>query len=142
MGKKKIIIDTNNLMSALGWGGKSRILFQRVTKGEFELIVSIKQLVEIKRVLNYPKLKFTQDQINRFLAILSKCATFIETKLMLDVVRDKNDNMLLEAAIESESKYIITGDNDLLTLKEYNGIKIITVSDFLRNQNNNKTLNE
>lgn len=131
MGKEKIIIDTNNLISALGWEGKSRVLFHRVTKGEFQLFVSVDQLAEIKRVLRYPKLKFTNNQISRFLTILSEIAKIIQIKRRINIVRDPDDNMLIEAAIESKALYIITGDDDLLTLKEYNGVKIISVSEFL-----------
>ncbi|MFH1917226.1 MAG: putative toxin-antitoxin system toxin component, PIN family [Nanoarchaeota archaeon] len=95
----------------------------------------MKQLIEIRRVLKYPRFKFSEEQINRFHAIISEVSTIIETEKEINVVRDPTDNMLIEAAIESNTKYIITGDDDLLSLKEYRGIKILTVSDFLEEEN-------
>jgi hypothetical protein len=47
------------------------------------------------------------------------------------VPRDPEDNMVLECAIEAEAEYIVSGDKDLLELKEYRGIRIIRAGDFL-----------
>jgi predicted nucleic acid-binding protein len=41
-------------------------------------------------------------------------------------------NMVLECAIEGQAQYIVSGDNDLLVLKEFRGIQIVRASDFLR----------
>jgi predicted nucleic acid-binding protein len=42
MGAKKIVIDTNTLISAIGWNGKPRELFRQVIDKKFELQISIK----------------------------------------------------------------------------------------------------
>ena len=46
MGKTKIVLDTNILISALGWEGKPKEVFRRVLSGEFELILAEKQMEE------------------------------------------------------------------------------------------------
>ncbi|HEX8932007.1 MAG TPA: putative toxin-antitoxin system toxin component, PIN family [Patescibacteria group bacterium] len=50
------------------------------------------------------------------------------------MVRDIDDNRVLEAAVEGKCQYIITGDADLLDLKIFQSIKIITAEDFLKEQ--------
>jgi predicted nucleic acid-binding protein len=51
----------------------------------------------------------------------------------LDAVpRDREDNMVLECAIEGHAEYIVSGDNDLLVLNEFRGIHIVRASDFLK----------
>jgi len=45
MGKKKVVLDTNVLISAFGWKGKQRIIFEKILNREFELIISQKQLI-------------------------------------------------------------------------------------------------
>jgi predicted nucleic acid-binding protein len=40
--------------------------------------------------------------------------------------------MILECAVESKAEYIITGDDDLLRIKEFKGIKIVTTDKFLK----------
>ena len=46
--------------------------------------------------------------------------------------RDPKDNMVLECAIEGQAQYVVSGDNDLLVLKEFRGIQIVRASDFLK----------
>ena len=129
---KKVIIDTNNFISALGWEGKSRELLRKVMGKEYDLYISVKQIREIKRVMNYPKFKFTEKQKNRFLKILFSIATIIDTKTKLDIVEDRDDNMLLECAVEANADYIISGDKHIKKLKQYKGVRIISVSDLIK----------
>jgi predicted nucleic acid-binding protein len=50
----------------------------------------------------------------------------------LDVVKqDPDDNRILECAVSAGSQFIVTGDKHLLRLRTYDGMRIITVSDFL-----------
>lgn len=133
MGKKKIVIDTNNLISALGWEGKSKELFRKVIDKEYDLFMSIKQIVELKEVMKYPKFSFSEEQKRKFLEILFEIATIVDTKTNLDVVKeDPDDNILLECAIEANADYIISGDEHLKKLKEFGKIKIVSVSEFLK----------
>lgn len=47
------------------------------------------------------------------------------------VCRDPDDDLLLECAYNAGAQLIITGDNDLLELKEFRGIRILTVEAYL-----------
>ena len=132
MGKKKIVIDTNNLISALGWKGNPRKLLEQVIEKKYDLFISIKILDELKRVMDYPKFKFTDEQKNKFLQILSEISTIIETKIKLNITEDPDDNMFIECALESGADYIISGDEHLKKIKQFKNIKIISVSDFLK----------
>ncbi len=132
MGKTRIVIDTNVLVSAFGWAGKPRQIFEQVLDGNFELILSEKQLAEIRRVLSYPRLKLTAGEQARFLDVLTLTARIVETHNDLNIVKeDPTDNMLLEAAVEHNAKYIVSGDQHLLNVKEFRGIKILTPAEFL-----------
>lgn len=132
MDKTRIVIDTNVLISAFGWRGKPRQVFERVIKGQCELILSTKQLAEISRVLTYPKLNLTLDEQTRFLEVLSSAASMVETHHDINVITDDpSDNALLEAAGEHNAIYIISGDQHLLKLKKFQEIKILTPAEFL-----------
>jgi len=134
MGKERLVIDTNILISALGWNGKPRQLFKQIIDQRYELFISIKQIEELRRVLDYPRLNFSQSQKTRFLRILEETAAIIDTRLNLNVADDSKDNMLIECAVESNAGYIISGDDDLKRIRSYRGIKIISVSEFLKEQ--------
>ncbi|MBU0627548.1 MAG: putative toxin-antitoxin system toxin component, PIN family [Nanoarchaeota archaeon] len=132
MGKKKIVIDTNTLISAFGWGGKPFEIVSRVIGGKYELILSLKQMEEFIRVLDYPKFGFTDEQKERFYLLLFGISTVIKTKTKLEgISRDAKDDTLLEPAKDMKIDYIITGDKDLLVLKEFESAKIVAASQFL-----------
>lgn len=130
---KKLVLDTNILISALGWEGNARIILQKVIDGQFELLISAKQLEELLRAMNYPKFKFTEDQKTRFISVLMEVATIVEVVHKADIIKeDPSDNMHLECALSGKADYIITGDNKhLLKLKVFEGIRIIKAREFL-----------
>lgn len=134
MGKKKIVIDTNLYVSALGWGGKPKIIIDKVINSEFELIISRRQMEEIEQVLDYPKFDFKSEQKQKLLQILVEIASIIETKEISGILDDPKDHCILEPANKMKIDYIITGDDDLLRLKKFKGAKIVKVADFLNNQ--------
>lgn len=132
MGKKKVILDTNILISALGWEGKPREIFNRIVKGKFELVTSPEQIAELSEAINYPRLGFTEEQKLRFLALVLETASLVESKEKLDIIKeDPEDNRILECAISSDADYIVTGNKHLLKLKKFRETKIITAKKFL-----------
>ncbi len=132
MGKKKIVLDTNILISALGWKGNPHEIFKRVLDEEFELLLSEQQLEELKEVMNYPRLKFTEEQKSKFLTVLLSVAKIVKTSETLHHIKeDPDDDLILECATENKADYLISGDEHLLTLKTYLGIKIVTATEFL-----------
>jgi uncharacterized protein len=52
-------------------------------------------------------------------------------KTEITVCRDAKDNFLLSLAVDSAADYLLTGDNDLLEIKEILNTEIITISSFL-----------
>lgn len=64
---------------------------------------------------------------------------FVNIKNELQFLRDPEDNYLIEIAIESDSKYIVTGDKDFLDVKNYIHIEFVNFNQFLNLlQNENK----
>ncbi len=88
MGKEKVVLDTNILVSAFGWCGKPKIIFERILDGEFELVVCREQLRELARVLAYPKFKFNEEQRLKFMAIVYSVATVVDISGNVRVVQD------------------------------------------------------
>lgn len=131
--KKKIVIDTNIIISALGWGGLPDELIQMVARGELELYISLEIMDEITRVMDYPKFNFSSKKKQTLWAILEDKAIVVETTRKIHVISDDPpDNMFLSCAVSANVDYIVSGDKHLLSLEEFDDIKIITVADFLR----------
>ncbi len=132
MGTTKVLLDTNIIISALGWAGKPREIFQKCLSGELELITSLQQLDELMRVMDYPKFNFSEEQKLTILGIITAIATIVEiTGQMKMVKEDPDDDAILETAMVGEVSYIISGDPHLLNLKAFIGIKMMTASEFL-----------
>lgn len=113
-------------------GNPHRIL-QKVVAGEIELFVSHEQFEELSRVLEYPKLKFTEEQKLGLKRLLSEKATFVQSTVALDIIKeDPTDNRILECAVVAKADFIISGDGHLLSLGKLGKTKITNATDFLR----------
>lgn len=132
MVKKKVVLDTNVLISSLlKPKSKARDVYRLVSRGEIELYTSLDLISELSRVLEYPKFKFEKLQKELFLKNLMKIATIlVDPRLRVNVIKeDPPDNKFLECAVEAKADYLISGDKEhLLPLKNFQG--------FSRNKNN------
>ena len=79
------------------------------------------------------RLHFSAEQVAETLADYLGFLWVVQIPKALNAVpRDPEDNMVLECAIEGQAQYVVSGDNDLLVLKEFRGIQIVRASDFLK----------
>ena len=122
-----IVLDTNVLISAIAFEGKSREVFSRVLKGQMQLAISEDILGEMEGVLSGKKFKYPKEiirSIRHALEDLPECV--IPQKEVKRIKKDPDDNRILECAVEAKAHFIISGDNHLLELKQYRNIRIIT----------------
>jgi len=85
------------------------------------------------KVLHYPKFRLTEEEIDYLLQseILPYTKIVkVSFKFDKDICRDRDDQKFLELAISGRADYIVSGDKDLLDLKEINKIKIISPKQF------------
>jgi putative PIN family toxin of toxin-antitoxin system len=64
------------------------------------------------------------------LELIEHYADFISINSNVKVCRDENDNFLLSLAKDSSANYLITGDNDLLVLNQFEKTRIITIAEY------------
>ena len=127
----KVVLDTNVLISAFGWKGASRKIFHKCIKGELDLFLTIEMFDELKRVVNYPKFKFSQAEIDEFLDQILEIGSLVEPGIKLEIIKeDPSDNKFFECAVAVAADYIISRDPHVLKVKEYKGIKIISPEAF------------
>lgn len=126
----KIVLDTNILISAIGFGGKPRAILSLTLEYKVQAITSRILLAELEEVIGkkFPKLVYELSIIRKR---INKKFTLVQPKNTLHIVRDPDDNRVLEAAVEGNCDYIVTGDIDLLEIKDYKNIKIVTPDEFL-----------
>lgn len=130
----RVVIDTNIIISALIFGGRVSRLRLAWQDELFTPLVSKATTTELIRVLAYPKFKLTPTEQED---LLSDYILFCEAVAMpgrLPVIpecRDPFDVPFLLLAVVSEADYLVTGDRDLLSLKDNFSCPIITAEDFL-----------
>jgi putative PIN family toxin of toxin-antitoxin system len=128
----RAVLDTNVLVSAIISDGKSRELLRRGVANQFSIITSDLILRELVQVLNRPKFRTSEDEINRIILALIASAEVVGVKSKLEAVKeDLKDNMIIETAYDGSADVIVSGDRHLLSLKTFRGIRIITVENML-----------
>jgi len=130
----KIVIDLNIFISAYLSGGIPREITKRYAKRLDTLYITDDIIDEIEKTLKKPKFKLTQSQIDGIvtgIVTYSEKVTVLPQHRVQGICRDPKDDKYIECALASQADCIISGDKDLLTLKEYNGVKFITARDFL-----------
>ena len=94
------------------------------------LIISEFILSEVRENLN-KKFNFSDEEINEIIDLILLKFSVVKIKgNIINVCRDPDDNNIIETAISGKSSIIISGDKDLLDLKEYQKIKIISPREF------------
>lgn len=132
----KITIDTNILISATFWNGDSQKIIDLVEDKKVTLVLSKEILKEYAEVLQY---KDIQEKVEKHkLALkygilkIAQISTIVQPHQKLSIIKDDpDDNIILECALEGQVDYVISQDKDLLTLKEFEEIRILTPRDFL-----------
>ena len=131
--KPRVVIDTNVFISGLNFAGKPSEILELLIKGNIEVFISPFILSEIERILK-ERFEWNEGNIHRVLNRIKRQTILVHPKLKVTVIKENDDdNRILECAIEGKVQYLISGDRKhLLPLKEYQGTKIISPSDFLK----------
>ena len=128
----KIVIDTNVVISGVFFGGAPRRVLEAVTDRDVEAYATA-QIVEeycevIDEMIGIKQGSLSSSVLTPFISRLH----FIDTTSTIKASRDPDDDKFIECAVDSGSLYIVSGDKDLLVLKSYEGIEMITAADFCR----------
>lgn len=129
--KPRTVMDTNVLVSGL-LGGTATEVIRQWREGAFTLIVSAEIVTEYEAVLSRSKFKLPEWVIQELLGYIRQQAEWVTPDREIHAVeRDPSDNKFLEAAVSGHAKWLVSGDNDLLDLDEFEGIPIIPSWEFL-----------
>jgi len=131
----RAVLDTNVILSALLFGGRLERLHRAWRAGRLRLVMSRETTDELLRVMAYPKFRLTHAEI-----------TFLfDTELLpfADVIvlpasnskqrwsRDSEDDKFIRCAKAGKCARLITGDDDLLSLKRVGKVVILSPAEFL-----------
>jgi putative PIN family toxin of toxin-antitoxin system len=127
----RAVIDTNVLLSGILWHGIPHELLEQARNGKLTLISSPVLLAELTDVISRPKFDaiLARSNTSRSHALdeFYRLAEVIEPPpLPKPVCRDADDDEVLATASAGQADLIVSGDDDLLSLKIHQGIPIVT----------------
>jgi putative PIN family toxin of toxin-antitoxin system len=131
--KPRYVLDTNVIVSALLF--PDSVPFQAFIQATKlgEILLSIETAEEIGSVLDRPKFNryILAEERDRFLATLIRQATLVVPSERILECRDPKDNKFLEVAVGGKAEQLISGDGDLLSLKRFREVEIVSPAEFL-----------
>lgn len=138
----KAVFDTNVLISAFlsrdNPGGVSNELLRSVISGAVALQISADIVNEITQVLlrsrrAQRRYGYSRDDVDQYRAALIILASVIDDPAPTPgaVPRDPDDDKIVACAVAAGAEYLVTRDDDLLSLGSYGGIAIVAPEDFL-----------
>ena len=128
---KRVVADTNVLVSALQFGGKPKQLLDLASDGQVDLAISETIIAETLRVLRD---KFHRSpewvaEADRQLRVITR---FVQPTESIQVIKaDPTDDRILECAVAAEAEVIVSGDSHLVSLGSFRGMPIQRVAAFL-----------
>ena len=125
-------VDTNVIISGLNFSGNPRRVLEMAEEGLIHVAISDAILDEVERVLKRERFGWPEEEIDKAIRHISRFAEHVEPTQRIDVVKDDpTDNRIIECAAASGSEYLVTGDNHLLKVGQYQGVKIVTPAEFI-----------
>lgn len=126
----KIVVDTNVVISGIFFGGNPRKIVEAIVDSNIDAYATPEIIEEYMEIIE-SMVKRKQGRLNQSaLYPLFSALKIIEKTSEIKICRDPDDDKFIGCAMDSKALYIVSGDNDLLDIHEYEGIQIITAKEF------------
>ena len=127
----RIVVDTNVIASAIFFGGNPYQLLHYIMEGRVDVVASKEIVDEYEEIVLRLKQKYPRiDTRIPLQELLSKFEIF-RVSSDIQASRDPDDNKFISCAIDGKCLYIVSGDDDLLSVGNYGDVEILTVAEFL-----------
>jgi putative PIN family toxin of toxin-antitoxin system len=130
----RLVLDTNVVASALLWLGPPRQLLDLAQTGNVSLFSSLPLLAELTGILSRAKFEkkiaasqLSVDQLVDFYAELVALVRPISISRLAP-----DDDVVIGTALAAKADLLVTGDRALLSIAEYEGGRVVSVSEALR----------
>lgn len=126
-----LVIDTNIVISAIGWSGAPKLIIDAWASGKIIVMVSEDIIREYQITIaliakKYPEIEF-EDVLNDLLLKIHLCEP---VKFSEAISRDPDDDKFIACVLSTKSKIIVSGDADLLDIPINNNFFVMKAKDF------------
>ena len=127
-----VTVDTNVLVSGVFFGGIPGRILDAARQGVFTVVMSPLLLSELGAVFARPRFGLSPKAVQLLMTDVESFATIVYPRNRHQVVeRDRDDDAVVDCAIESRSAYIVSGDAHLIDLEMVEGIAVVTPRQFV-----------
>jgi putative PIN family toxin of toxin-antitoxin system len=127
----RVVFDTNIFISAFVIPGSlAEKAVSRIIEGRDELVISPDIIKEALSVLS-AKFGREREALSHLAVTLLELGKLVRPDQRVRVFKDEPDNRILECAAFGKADLIVTGDKEMLRLKEYMGVKIKSLREYL-----------
>jgi putative PIN family toxin of toxin-antitoxin system len=133
----RAVLDTNLLVSYLITHRPpiATLIDEYLAREDFALLTAPALLEELERVLRYPRLQryYDDETRTRFVALIAALSEIVELpETVPRICRDPDDDQVIACAVAGRADVIVSGDQDLLVLKQVGDVPILSASQFLK----------
>ena len=128
----KIVVDTNVMISGIFFGGFPQKVLRAIVANEITACATTEIIDEYEEIVER-MLQKKQGHLNAtILTPVLQNLELIETKSIVDICRDPDDNKFVDCAITGNARYIVTEDHHFDVLKEipFPKVAVINIDDF------------
>lgn len=128
--KPRVVLDTNVLISGILFGGAPGEIIELWREGALDLVISPETLAEFIGKLRF-KFGLPSELTNEWQDLLSERGIHVIPEYNTKICRDPADDKFIDVALAAKADHLVTGDKDLLVLKNYRGVKILKPKELL-----------
>ncbi len=135
----RVVLDTNVFVSSF-FGGNPRKIIDLWRERQLTLCISnaiVEEYLEVLTRMGLKDVTLRAELLDLFRQSYS--LSFLANPPALAVCRDADDDKFIACAVALKADVVVSGDKDLLTLKNYLGIPILNPREFLKRVRHQKT---
>jgi putative PIN family toxin of toxin-antitoxin system len=129
----RVVIDTNTLVSGVLIAASVTDLAVQRARSLGTLLFSVATFAELSQVIFRPKFdRYVSTDIRaEFIARLAETSEQVNIIEKITACRDPKDDQFLDVAVNGKANVLMTGDQDLLVLRSFRGVEIVSPAQFL-----------
>jgi putative PIN family toxin of toxin-antitoxin system len=120
------------VLSGVLWGGNPLRILELWAQNRITVFASDAISEEYQRVLMRKRHGQPVPELTRWVDFIHARIHLVTPRHHFMLCRDPDDDKFLDCAVEAKVDFLVSGDGDLLALREIEGIPIMTAGRFLR----------
>jgi putative PIN family toxin of toxin-antitoxin system len=125
----RVLLDSNVWLAILTTDGFCRRVWRKA-RPAWSIFVCQEVLDEVEEKLR-TKFGFSPRNARLMTFFVQRQTEIVRVTSAVNACRDADDNRVLAASVDAGCSHLVTGDADLLVLREFGGVSMVTPREFM-----------